>query len=70
MKRGPVRRLPARRARPEGAAARKGRGGLFPGALALLIFVVCGLLVYRLEHPGAALGGGGAQTEKIGRAHV
>ena len=64
MRRASLRRLPAGRLRRKAAASqRRRRGELFWGCLALLLFIVCGLLAYRFTHPRAALTGeaGGAE---------
>ena len=64
MRRAPLRRLPPGRLRRRAAAAEKRRKRkLFWGCLALLGFIVCGLLVYRLSHPGAVLPGAAGKTE-------
>ncbi len=64
MRRPPLRRLPAgrlrRRIRTDGKRRRR---KLFWGCLALLGFVVCGFLAYRLTHPGAVLTGAPGLTE-------
>ncbi|MBR0208000.1 MAG: DNA/RNA non-specific endonuclease [Oscillospiraceae bacterium] len=64
MRGAPLRRLPSGRLRRKALAAKKRRAGkLFWGCLALLGFIVCGLLAYRFTHPGAALTGAAGQTE-------
>ncbi len=64
MKSPRLRRLPAGRLRRRALAAeRRRRNRLFWGCVGLLAFLVCGLLAYRLGHPGAALTGASGPAE-------
>ena len=54
---------PGRLRRRARAAERRRKGKLFWGSLALLLFILCGFLAYRLTHLDAALTGPSAQTE-------
>lgn len=64
MRRPPPRRLTASRLRRKARAAqRPQKGKLFWSCLALLLFILCGVLAYRLTHPAAALTGDAGQTE-------
>ena len=55
---------PGRLRRRARAAERRRKGKLFWGSLALLLFILCGFLAYRLTHPDAALTGSSAQAER------
>lgn len=64
MRRAPLRRLrPGRLRRGVPAARRRRKKKLLLSCLALLGFLVCGLLAYRLAHPGAALTGAAGPAE-------
>ena len=64
MNRPRIRPLPPGRLRRRARAAeRRRKGKLFRGSLALLLFILCGFLAYRLTHPDAALTGPSAQAE-------
>ena len=54
MNRPRIRPLPPGRLRRKARAAeRRRKGKLFWGSLALLLFILCGFLAYRLTHPDA-----------------